>query len=151
MYQAVADFFQKDKIEDCAENLRNRADIDRLRRYLDKVDVRINYRQTGRKRYKIEGVANYPSDRDMINMDNGQRISVAEYFTKTYNLRLRYPWLPCVVVNRKRDEKIPMELCMITENQVYAAPLSDMQTAELIKETAVKPFERFEHIQQGLE
>lgn len=41
---------------------------------------------------------------------NGQTMSVAEYFQKTYNVRLRYPDAPLV---KKGDNFFPMELCYI--------------------------------------
>ena len=40
----------------------------------------------------------------------GQTISVADYYQKTYNLRLRYPDAPLV---KKGDNFFPIELCFI--------------------------------------
>jgi eukaryotic translation initiation factor 2C len=41
---------------------------------------------------------------------NGQMMSVADYFQKTYNVRLRYPDAPLV---KKAENFFPMELCYI--------------------------------------
>jgi eukaryotic translation initiation factor 2C len=41
---------------------------------------------------------------------NGQTLSVAEYFQRTYNVRLRYPDAPLV---KKGENFFPMELCYI--------------------------------------
>lgn len=41
---------------------------------------------------------------------DGQSLSVAEYFQRTYNLRLRYPDAPLI---KKGDNYFPMEVCYI--------------------------------------
>jgi len=38
---------------------------------------------------------------------------VATYFQKTYNKRLAYPLLPCVMV--KKDICLPIEICEVIE------------------------------------
>ena len=50
----------------------------------------------------------------------GTSISVAEYFQKTYNVRLRYPDAPLV---KKGDNFFPLELCYIVPVTFSPFPL----------------------------
>jgi len=56
---------------------------------------------------------------------SSQAISVYDYFMKKYQIRLRYPSWP--VLETFRGEFIPMELCLIAENQRYAPKLDPEQ------------------------
>lgn len=77
-----------------------------------------------------------------------EEISVADYFLKTYNLRLKYPSLPCVIVHK--DNKLPMEVCGLHPGQRYSRKLGPQQVADMIKITCVKPPERLRAIESGV-
>ncbi|KAI6225481.1 Piwi domain protein [Aphelenchoides fujianensis] len=58
---------------------------------------------------------------------NGQEISVLAYFRERYNITLRYPHLPLVVVKQRGKElHFPMEVCEVCDNQRLAKNLVDM-------------------------
>lgn len=86
-----------------------------------------------------------------MNADNPDKpteeVTVAEYFFKAYNVRLRFPGLPCVIV--QKDNKLPMEVCGLVPGQRYSHKLGPLQVAEMIKTTCVKPAERIKSIEAG--
>jgi eukaryotic translation initiation factor 2C len=44
---------------------------------------------------------------------NGQQLDIATYFQRTYNIRLQYPFLPCIVT--RKEAYLPMEVCNVVE------------------------------------
>ncbi|KAG0027885.1 Eukaryotic translation initiation factor 2C [Podila clonocystis] len=74
--------------------------------------------------------------------------NVAAYFFETYNRRLLYPTTPCLRIGRMA---IPLELCTVVEGQRYGKKLDEMQTAEMIKFTTLKPAARANEIRKGLQ
>ncbi|XP_059352742.1 protein argonaute-2-like [Daphnia carinata] len=68
---------------------------------------------------------------------DGQQVTVQQYFEKKLNMKLQYPYLPCVWVgSREKKNLVPMELCSIAEGQEYRRKLSDFQTSAMIKVAA---------------
>lgn len=49
----------------------------------------------------------------MFKLDDGREVSVAQYFSVTYKLALRFPALPPLNVSSQGGRKVwlPMELC----------------------------------------
>ncbi|KAK2994403.1 hypothetical protein RJ640_029518 [Escallonia rubra] len=71
-----------------------------------------------------------------------QRIGVVEYFRQTYNLKIKYPLLPCAVVEiEKKNHFIPLEFCKIVE-QRFNTQLTEDQTLELENITCKGPMKR---------
>lgn len=54
-----------------------------------------------------------------------ERISVATYFEQHYNCRLKYPGLPCVII--QKDSKLPIEVCLLHPGQKYSKKLDPIQ------------------------
>lgn len=76
--------------------------------------------------------------------------SVSDYFGAEYR-RLKYPNLPCIDVGSdKRHVYLPMEVCEIVEGQHCNKKLTDKQTSEIIRFTAIPPAERFREIQNSM-
>lgn len=88
----------------------------------------------------------------MLNADdpagNSEEITVAAYFKRVYNITLRYPGLPCVIV--LKNNHLPMEVCMLLPGQRYSKKLGPIQVAEMIKLTCVKPADRLKSIEAGM-
>jgi eukaryotic translation initiation factor 2C len=71
----------------------------------------IKYRGTAReKQVHMATTLSKESAREKLFDLKGQNTSVADYFQKTYNIRLRYPDAPLV---KKGDNFFPMEVCHI--------------------------------------
>lgn len=60
-----------------------------------------------------------------------EEISVAAYFERAYNIKLKYPALPCVIV--QKDNQLPMEVCELLPGQKFSNKLGPIQVAEMIK------------------
>lgn len=85
--------------------------------------IEVNHRRNGRLRHKIlsftpQGARNatFPVDSEEAAAAGRapKTKSVEAYFVEKYQLRLKYPLLPCVVVGSKHNgEWIPVECCNI--------------------------------------
>nr|AGS47792.1 argonaute 5 [Salvia miltiorrhiza] len=74
-------------------------------------------------------------------------ISVAQYFSQKYNVKLQFPNLPAVQAGS--DTKpiyLPMELCSIVEGQRYSRKLNERQVTALLKATCQRPQNREDSI-----
>src|SRR6185369_2095012 len=66
------------------------------------------------RRYKFVGLASVPAQDDKFKKREGegeQEIDVVTYFKDQYDITLRYPHLPCVVV--ANNSHIPIEVCQV--------------------------------------
>ncbi|KAJ7471966.1 argonaute-like protein [Mycena latifolia] len=65
----------------------------------------------------------------------GGKISVENYFSRKYNIKLAHPAdLPVVDIgSAKRAVYVPAELCEIEPGQAYRGKLSDVETAQMIR------------------
>jgi hypothetical protein len=66
-----------------------------------------------------------------------------------WNVKLKFPKLPCIVLPGKRGTALPMELCEIVPGQ-RLSKLSAVQTAGIIKHAAVRPSQRQQTIQRNV-
>jgi eukaryotic translation initiation factor 2C len=61
----------------------------------------------GRRHYKVKGLTNKSASQIQVEID-GKKTTVAEYFKKTYNLKLAYPNLPCITSGATGKVMIPL-------------------------------------------
>ncbi|KAF9155709.1 Protein argonaute 10 [Actinomortierella ambigua] len=117
----------------------------------DRIDPRDHAKIERLLRYKVAKISACGAHEIRFDHD-GRSVSVQEYFTKEYHLRLRYPQLPCLGVCTKNDQiaYFPAELCLIEPGQKYTKKLDEKQTAAMIKATCQKPADRLIVIQKGL-
>ncbi|KAI8098878.1 Piwi domain-containing protein [Halteromyces radiatus] len=101
-----------------------------------------------RLKYKINKLTPTSVENTVFKDDSGNEMNVAQYFQKTYNRRLAFPFLPCIVV--KKDIFLPMEVCEVIPGQRHLKKLNEKQTAEMIKFTCQKPNVRANKINQGV-
>ncbi|KAE8915142.1 Protein argonaute-2 [Phytophthora fragariae] len=120
-------------------------DAKNLARVLRKLEVVPTHRKD-RKR-AIFGISGQPANQTMVSI-KGESMSVADYFSKRYNMNLRYPQLPLVNVGSKRPGKenwLPIELCEVAPGQ-RCPNINELDTAEIIKQTSQNPRVRQENI-----
>ncbi|KAF9946187.1 hypothetical protein BGZ70_003364 [Mortierella alpina] len=105
--------------------------------------------------FKIQKLSPTSAKETMFNRDtattagSGDTISIEGYFQQTYNMRLTYPLLPCVVIGPRLV--LPMEVCMVVPAQRYTRKLDQAQVADMVKFATQKPHERLNNIKKGLE
>ncbi|PKY61478.1 PAZ domain-containing protein [Rhizophagus irregularis] len=110
-----------------------------------------NHRPEYRQKFKIEKLTRISASNIKLDVDNGNKINkvnVQTYFQNTYNRRLLYPFLPCVIV--RKNNYLPIEVCDVIPEQRYMRKLNDIQTADLSKFARQNPTIRENRIQTGL-
>ncbi|KAF9963509.1 Protein argonaute 10, partial [Mortierella alpina] len=129
-------------------------DVQRLQRHFKGCAFTVTHRGGDfKKRFKVSELSIKSADKITFDqeMNDGKtaKVSIPQYFSAAYSLKLRYPSLPCIGV-KARDGKImyfPVEVCSIVPGKRYLKKLDENQTAEMIKGTCLKPFQRAEKIQ----
>jgi len=107
----------------------------------------------GKKRkFKISGLTTVPADELKFNIGKtDKQETVYNYFQSRYNMRLQYPYLPCIIAdNPKKHNYMPIEVCVICEGQKYNRKLNDKQTSDMIKFTCQPPNKRADAIRKGI-
>jgi eukaryotic translation initiation factor 2C len=115
-------------------------------------NLRIEARHTHRNE-KVMGLG--ASARDIIFKmtveDKEIEVSIEQYFKDRYKIRLEFPHLPCILINKKKQNYLPMEVCRIESHQKYKGPMFDVLTSEMIKAMNKAPMERFRMVKNYLE
>jgi eukaryotic translation initiation factor 2C len=100
------------------------------------------------KKLKIEKLTQEPLGNLTFEMD-GTRVRVVDYFAKTYNIFLKYPHLPAILIKTKHGEGyVPLEVCIIAEGSRVTTPDSRLQ-ADLVKKLAMKPMARLSELEKA--
>jgi eukaryotic translation initiation factor 2C len=144
-------FLQEVFRRDVRDFQRGFSDSDRIKfeRALRNLKVKTTHGDKVRK-YRVNGLTRTAADRTMFESD-GNKVSVADYFSSKYGVALKYPYLPCLHVgNPAKNIYIPLEFVQVVEGQKYIKKLNEEQTAEMIKVAARKPHDRFDLIKNGV-
>ncbi|KAJ3206445.1 Eukaryotic translation initiation factor 2C [Clydaea vesicula] len=154
LLNVIANFFGKRRIEDCQRSFTSKNDLRKLDKFITGLNVIINYRNTGRRKYKIKGLAaqSVQDTKIRIKDDDGvneRTTTVQQFFRNTYNYNVKYPWMPAIV-SGANNVQIPMECCDVLPNQRYVKKINEEQAADMIKVTAVLPEKRKLRITEGL-
>jgi len=113
------------------------------------VKVNITHRPGVRRSYRVNGLSRESAERTFFENDDGERMSIVQYFQRTYNIRLRYPKLPCLHVGAPQKKNyLPMEVCHIMAGQKCPRKVTDKQVANMIKFTCTPPDQRKRAIEQ---
>lgn len=110
-----------------------------------------NAPSSGQKREFIcNGLVDPPGKQKFILTDSAgkqREITVADYFAREKQYRLKFPNLNCVWVGPK-DKNIyfPMELLEVAYGQPLARQLDDTQISKMVKEAATPPDRRLQKI-----
>ncbi|KAJ2458584.1 hypothetical protein GGF42_001987 [Coemansia sp. RSA 2424] len=129
----------------------NVRDMNMVVSYLRGLHVYCSHRGLkGKRKFSVRGATTRALDQETFEWEDPDRpghaetITVAQYFERRYNLRLKYPFLPGITDRRK--SVFPLEFCDIVENQRYRGNLNDKQTADMVKFACQKPNKNMERI-----
>ncbi|SAM83943.1 related to argonaute protein [Ustilago bromivora] len=112
-----------------------------LRLRLKNIQIRVTHRATN-KLESFQGLTPRSTEETMFETKEGKSYSIAQYLLEKYNLRLRFPRLPCVRIGAQRSA-VPMEFCVVVpQGPLPATSLTPMQSADQIKVSAMKPSDR---------
>ncbi|CAH8468501.1 unnamed protein product [Schistosoma curassoni] len=128
-----------DNMYRCSSQMAN--DLRRIRVETDKFYKSDNGHVYSR-RFTVHGISSVPADKLMI---EERKQSVAAYFDEHHHIKLKYPDLPCIKVDQKREVYMPMELLNILPFQAPNASKADV-ASEVIRCAAVRPQERFREL-----
>lgn len=126
----------------------NDSDIHSLKRLLKKKLVRTVHRKRP-KVYEIRDITLMPADKLDGWKEEDAGYTVAQYFEAQYGKALRYPNLPCAVVNKKGQKAnyVPLEMLEIVPGQpVKRGRLNPQQVSQMMNLTCIRPQERFSKI-----
>jgi len=119
----------------------------RVERALKGIKFRVSHRKA--RTFKCAKLDSRTPLTFMFENDKGGQSSIKDYFQEKWNVKLKYPKLPCIVLPGKRGNALPMELCEIVPGQ-RLGKLSASQTAGIIKHAAVRPSQRQQSIQRNV-
>lgn len=91
------------------------------------------------RQFKFFKVSEYTANSYRFTDEHDNYVSVAEYFLKTHNIRLRYPNLPCIQKKTKADRTVlfPMELVSLLVDPVrFGGVMSEKLKSSFIQYTA---------------
>lgn len=112
--------------------------------------IEVTHRGENRRRYKIVGLSQSSVEQTFFEDHDGKKVSVAEYFASKYNINLKYPKMPCLMVGSSQKAVfMPMEVCSIPPGQRYMRKLDGMQTSDMIKIANRKPHDRMESVRRS--
>lgn len=98
------------------------------------------------RRYRLKSFGRSADEHKFVK-NEGEQISVADYFNDKWKIRLRYPHLPVVELfnpaQKSQSHFLPMELVTVDEWQRSLKPLTTEQRARVTKKTVVRPGERY--------
>jgi eukaryotic translation initiation factor 2C len=98
------------------------------------------------RRYRLKSFGR-PANEHKFVKDQGEQITVADYFDDKWKIRLRHPHLPVVELynpaDKSKSHHLPMELVTVDEWQRSLKPLTTDQRARVTKKTVVRPGERY--------
>ncbi|PWN36377.1 Piwi-domain-containing protein [Meira miltonrushii] len=125
----------------------NIQDLQKLRKALRNVKIGLSHRPQARAK-SFRGFTGASAQAEKFMM-NGKELSVAEYYLKKYNMSLRFPHLPCAILNKdskfntEKKEWVPLELCVILENApIPPHKLSVQQVQRMLQVTRQTPEHR---------
>ncbi|ORZ05957.1 Piwi domain-domain-containing protein [Lobosporangium transversale] len=134
-----------------------RHDIIALQRHFKGASFTVTHRGADfKKRYKISEISASPADKITFDQETNdgkkKKVSIPEYYQTAYNLRLKYPFLPCIGVKAREGQTMyfPVEVCNIVPGKRYTKKLNEEQTTAMIKSTCLRPQARMEKIYDSL-
>ncbi|RGB39104.1 Piwi domain-containing protein [Rhizophagus diaphanus] len=129
---------------------RGLSDIERrkVEKRIKNLRISDNHRPENKQKFMIEKLTQNSAFDIMFDVDNGNKIDVKTYFQNIHNIRLLYPFLPCVVV--RKNNYLPIEVCDVIPEQQYMQKLDCNLTNKMTKFARQNPAIRANKIQTGL-
>jgi eukaryotic translation initiation factor 2C len=118
---------------------------DRLSKALKGVNCITTHRGDSKVRFKIAKLSDKNSDTLVFADKDGAKVSVAEYFLKEYNYKIRFPKLPLALKGNGKTA-FPLECLRIQPAQRFRGRMSGDQTSDMIRATVQKPHERKQQV-----
>ncbi|CEO96269.1 Argonaute linker 2 domain containing protein [Plasmodiophora brassicae] len=125
-----------------------------IRAELAGVKVCAKHRAGQKRKYRVHDIDKQNALEFVFDIEeNGKlrKVNVAQYFEERYQVKLKYPNLPLLIVgNKSNGARLPMEVCDIVAGERIAKKLAPAQTAAMIKKTAAKPNIRLDSVNKAV-
>ncbi|XP_052873404.1 protein argonaute-2 [Anopheles cruzii] len=120
--------------------------VKELHDYVRGMDILYRSPNGTEKRMRCNGLRD-AANAQQFTLDDGTKLTVADYFSRKLNYKLRYPSLPVVHVGSSvRNVFVPPELCQVPPGQALNKTHPDECTAKIIRFAATSVQERKEKI-----
>jgi eukaryotic translation initiation factor 2C len=123
--------------------------FDVLNKALKGINVTTTHRGDAKQRFKLSKLSKDTANTCKFEGKDKKMISVAQYFEREYNYRLKFPNLP-LALKANGKTAFPIECLEIQPAQKFRARLNPDQTADMIKVTTQKPHERKKRIEDAV-
>lgn len=70
------------------------------------------------RKHKILGITKIDGNFLKLKNKDGKETSIKDYFEETYNIKIKFLNLRCLILSPGNTNYMPMELCFIAQNQV---------------------------------
>ncbi|GAA6043764.1 hypothetical protein JCM8097_006662 [Rhodosporidiobolus ruineniae] len=97
---------------------------------------------------KISGFTPQGARATEFQLANGTTTNVFDYFRNQFNVQLRHPDFPCVLISKRAAW--PIEICDIDVGQKYSGKLAPQQILAMLQFTTIKPRQRLQMVQQSI-
>ncbi|KAG0321603.1 Protein argonaute 10 [Linnemannia gamsii] len=129
-------------------------DIQELSKHFKGCSFTVNHRGGDfKKKFKVSEISQQGAESitftQELNNGSTKKVTIPQYYEAAYNLRLRYPFMPCIGVKGRDNQTMyfPLEVCNIVSGRRYTKRLNPQQTAEMIRGTCIGPDQRAAKIQ----
>ncbi|KAJ7518760.1 hypothetical protein O6H91_20G006800 [Diphasiastrum complanatum] len=120
----------------------------KAKKLLKGIRIETNHSTKTKRKHRVSSLSDQPLQSLTFEM-NGENISVCEYFSKTYNYKIRYPQLPAIDCGtRDKRTYFPIEVCSIVPGQNYTRKMNQSQKDALTKITCCMPQDRLQKTHQ---
>ncbi|CAN6175364.1 unnamed protein product [Urochloa humidicola] len=109
--------------------------------------IEVTHRGDERRKHRIAGLSVKPTKELSFKSPDGATMTVIGYFKETYNVDLKFNFLPCLNVGSEQKlVYLPIEVCKILPRQCYQKKLDGSQVSALRKSTSIRQVvERKQH------
>ncbi|OAQ28263.1 Piwi-domain-containing protein [Linnemannia elongata AG-77] len=129
-------------------------DIQELSKHFKGCSFTVNHRGGDfKKKFKVSEISQQGAEgitfAQELNNGTTKKVTIPQYYAAAYNLKLRFPFLPCIGVKGRDNQTMyfPLEVCNVVSGRRYTKRLNELQTAEMIKGTCITPDQRAAKIQ----
>lgn len=125
-----------------------KTNVQLIQRAIKGLEVETTHSKKTRK-YKVFKVGENSARNEIFEMRDGTKKSIYDYFFEQYQMRLIFPDLPCIILTNKTI--LPIEVVMICAGQRYIKKLDAATTDKVLRESTLKPIDKFNKIIGGIE
>ncbi|KAF9089788.1 Protein argonaute 10 [Mortierella sp. AD031] len=154
--ELVAEIKGARTIDDFRTRKLQKRDIQELSKHFRGCSFTVNHRGGDfKKKFKVSEVSVETADKisftQELNDGSTKKVTIPRYYEAAYNLKLHFPFLPCIGVKGRQGQTVyfPLEVCNIVPGRRYTRRLNELQTAEMIKGTCINPAQRALKIQEN--